>query len=154
MSIKDRLLQYTKLKRLSVREFERICGLSFGTAARLTGTSNPATFRKIEANCDLNTDWLIKGEGNMLKPVVVNHVDQSQNEGGLNAGRDLILGMDAQKLIEEEEQKICDLEREVAHLKDLLAERDRLIAQAKITEDSLKDMINTQREIIGLLKAK
>lgn len=64
--IKDRLRTYLECKKLSVREFERMCGLGNGLAARLGSTTSPSTFRKISTSCDLNVDWLLTGDGAML----------------------------------------------------------------------------------------
>lgn len=77
--IKNRLLEYLDFKHLSIREFERTCGLSNGLATRISATTNPSTLRKIESSCDLNVDWLLTGEGDMLKanaPVM----NQTQSE--------------------------------------------------------------------------
>lgn len=67
MEIKDRLALYLKDKRLSIREFERRCGLSNGVAGRISSTTQPSTLNKIAASSDLNLDWLFTGQGNMLK---------------------------------------------------------------------------------------
>ena len=64
--INSRLKKYLALKRQSIREFERICGLSNGLAARIGSTTNPSTLRKISTSCDINVDWLLTGEGEML----------------------------------------------------------------------------------------
>lgn len=64
--IKQRLKEYLNAKHLSNREFERMCGLSNGLAARLGPTTNPNTLRKISSACDLNLDWLFSGEGEMF----------------------------------------------------------------------------------------
>lgn len=64
--IKDRLKEYLSFKHLSVREFERMCGLANGVASRLSETTSPTTLRKIEKSSDISIDWLIKGDGEML----------------------------------------------------------------------------------------
>lgn len=65
--VKERLRIYLNNKHLSIREFERTCGLSNGLAARIGSSTNPSTLRKISTACDLNVDWLLTGEGEMLK---------------------------------------------------------------------------------------
>lgn len=67
MDIKDRLKEYLSRKNRSIREFERLCGLSNGVASRISPSTNPSTLRKIEENSDLSTHWLLTGEGEMLK---------------------------------------------------------------------------------------
>lgn len=64
---KERLRKYLEYKHLSVREFERLCNLGNGVASRLSKTTTPATIKKIENNSDLNIEWLLTGEGEMLK---------------------------------------------------------------------------------------
>ncbi len=64
--LQDRLSKYLKHKSLTFRDFERLCNLSNGTAARLRETTRKSTFDRIANKCDLNIDWLLTGEGNML----------------------------------------------------------------------------------------
>lgn len=66
MTIQDRLSLYLNSKKLTFRDFERLCNLSNGTAARLRETTRKTTFDRIANSCDLNTDWLLTGEGEML----------------------------------------------------------------------------------------
>lgn len=66
MELQNRLSEYLNLKSLTFRDFERICGLSNGTAARLRETTRKTTFDRIANACDLNVDWLLTGEGKML----------------------------------------------------------------------------------------
>lgn len=70
--VKERLRKYLSDKHLSVREFERICNLGNGVASKLGSTTNPSTLRKIANSCDLNIDWLLTGEGEMLVDDTVN----------------------------------------------------------------------------------
>lgn len=52
---------------MSFRDFERKCELSNGTAARLRKTTRKSTFNRIANLCDLNVEWLLTGNGDMLK---------------------------------------------------------------------------------------
>lgn len=67
-TIKDRILAFIAHNRLSVREFERRCGMSNGYVRSLV--DRPST-EKIEAILnafpDLNKVWLLAGEGAMLE---------------------------------------------------------------------------------------
>lgn len=67
MSLQKRLKEYIKSKSLTYKDFEIICGLSNGTAARLRETTRKSTFDRIANKCDLNITWLLTGEGEMLK---------------------------------------------------------------------------------------
>lgn len=68
MTVQDRLSLYLDSKMLTFREFERLCNLSNGTAARLRETTRETTFDRIANSCDLNTNWLRTGKGNMINP--------------------------------------------------------------------------------------
>lgn len=65
MSLQSRLTEYLSDKSLTFRDFERLCGLSNGTAARLRETTRKSTFDRIAISCDLNINWLLTGEGEM-----------------------------------------------------------------------------------------
>lgn len=78
--LQDRLVEYLNSKSLNFRDFERICGLSNGTAARLRETTRRSTFDRIANNCDLNIDWLLTGEGEMLKQFKIDEVEISEEE--------------------------------------------------------------------------
>lgn len=68
MNTQTRLNAYIESKGLSVREFERICGLSNGSASKIADSSRKSTFDRISTSCpDLNIDWLLTGKGDMLK---------------------------------------------------------------------------------------
>lgn len=65
MSLQSRPTEYLSDKSLTFRDFERLCGLSNGTAARLRETTRKSTFDRIAISCDLNIEWLLTGEGEM-----------------------------------------------------------------------------------------
>ncbi len=44
-----------------------MCGLSNGTAARLRESTRQSTLNRIANSCDLNIEWLLTGEGEMLR---------------------------------------------------------------------------------------
>lgn len=80
--LQDRLKQYLAHKKISYRDFERITNLSNGTAARLRETTRHSTFNRIANLCDINVDWLLTGEGSMLKDN--SHIE---NGGVVNSNR-------------------------------------------------------------------
>lgn len=67
MDLQERLTRYLTHSSLTFRDFERMCDLSNGTAARLRATTRKSTFDRIANSCNLNVDWLLTGEGKMLK---------------------------------------------------------------------------------------
>lgn len=67
MNIQKRLNQYIEMKGLSVRDFERKCGLSNGSASKIAENSRKSTFDRISTSCpELNIDWLLTGKGEMI----------------------------------------------------------------------------------------
>ena len=70
-TIKDRLIIYINHLGISVRKFEIECELSNGYIKNIRQSIMPDKLRKI-ALCypELNTGWLMTGEGDMLKSPV------------------------------------------------------------------------------------
>ena len=68
MSVKERLKQYIEHKKMSVRSFEKVCGLSYGYINNMRVSMQPDKVENIATHFpDLNTRWLLTGEGSMLK---------------------------------------------------------------------------------------
>lgn len=68
MSVKERLIEFINSKKISVRKFERECGLSYGYVSNMRVSLQPDKLKSIsEQFPDLNTGWLLTGEGEMLK---------------------------------------------------------------------------------------
>lgn len=63
---KDRLTEYLKIKRLSLSVFADQVGVNKAVLSRISEATNPKTLQRIESASDLNADWLIRGEGEML----------------------------------------------------------------------------------------
>lgn len=90
---KERLKKYLENKNMSIREFERACGLSNGLAMRISPSTSPSTLKKITTSCDLNIKWLLTGEGPMLKDGMQNEVENLTPEeevsisNGLKSGK-------------------------------------------------------------------
>ncbi len=66
-SVKQRLIQYIEYKNISIRSFERKCGLSNGYIRSIEQTIMPRKLKSISLQFpDLNQSWLLTGEGEML----------------------------------------------------------------------------------------
>ena len=67
-TVSSRLREYLTFKSWTAKDFERITGLGNGTAARIGEATRKTTFVRISNSAvDLNINWLLTGEGNMLK---------------------------------------------------------------------------------------
>ena len=63
-TVKHRVIQFIEYKNISVREFERRCGLSYGYVNNMRVSIQPDRLKNI-ATCfpELNTGWLITVDG-------------------------------------------------------------------------------------------
>lgn len=67
MGVKDRLTEFLTYKNIGQAKFAGIVGLSKGYVNNIVNTIGPKAKPKIEAAFpDLNIDWLLSGEGEML----------------------------------------------------------------------------------------
>ena len=85
--MKDRLMEFIKEKDISNRKFLIRCGLSQTYISTLTGNPSGDTIRKIEsAYPELNVDWLMTGQGSMLKGQEPNAVPIQPMEVNIDTG--------------------------------------------------------------------
>lgn len=67
-TVKERLKEFIEHKGISIRSFESTCGLSYGYVGNMRQSIQPDKVKKIAHYFpDLNTGWLLSGEGEMLK---------------------------------------------------------------------------------------
>jgi len=67
-TVKSRLLKYIEYTGKGQRKFEEKCGLSNGYVNNIRVSITPQKLQQIALHCpDLNTGWLMTGEGDMLK---------------------------------------------------------------------------------------
>jgi len=65
---KDRLIRFIEHKGLSKNRFEKICGLSTSYVNNISQSIQPKMVQRISHQFpELNTGWLLTGEGDMLK---------------------------------------------------------------------------------------
>jgi transcriptional regulator with XRE-family HTH domain len=80
MDITERLKEFIVSKGLSTRQFEKTAGLSNGTVSKITDSVRESTLVRISKSFpDLNTDWLMTGEGEMLRSTYTQNVEDSKN---------------------------------------------------------------------------
>lgn len=67
-TVKERTLEFIKFKNISMKEFEKRCGLSSGYVTSMRkGYGENKLNNVLHAFPDLNRDWLLYNEGDMLK---------------------------------------------------------------------------------------
>lgn len=88
-SIKERTIELVKIKGLTMRAFEEMCHLSTGYVTSMRkGFGSDKLKNVLTAFPDLNRDWLLYGEGEMLKPTYTQNVHGGKNftqTGDVNA---------------------------------------------------------------------
>ena len=84
-TVKERLTKYLEVKKISKSEFGRVVGVSSAYVSSITRTISPAVLKTIGLNYpDLNIEWLLTGEGQMLKPQSANSVSVGSVSGNGN----------------------------------------------------------------------
>lgn len=105
MTVKDRLLKFLSYKGISQRMFERNVGLSNGYITNMKQTIMPGKVQRISLHYpDLNTGWLLTGDGDMLIDVTAKDkksAEPTQVTATLDAEPLLQIIRDKDKRIEE-----------------------------------------------------
>lgn len=79
-TVKERLISYIFFIRSSQRRFEKECGLSNGYINNIRKSiSTKKLYQIIQHHPDLNRDWLLYGEGPMLKENITQHANGDNN---------------------------------------------------------------------------
>lgn len=126
MSIKERLLVLAESKKLSVAEIERLCGLSRGSFKNSKSMNSEAVAQLLAVCPDLSAEWLMRGEGDMLKTSSSNIVNtsniHSQRAHNISNGSGNINETPASssEIVELLKQQNATLTQQVASLTELL----------------------------------
>lgn len=79
-NVKDRLLIYIKYLGIGQSKFEKLCGLSNGYINNSKGNFGSVKLEDILKACpELNREWLLYGEGEMLNGGIVQEVQGDGN---------------------------------------------------------------------------
>lgn len=71
--VKDRIYQFTKTRGIPIRMFEELCGMSNGYVSSMRkGLGNEKLNNVLKVFPDISREWLLFGEGEMLKQVPAN----------------------------------------------------------------------------------
>lgn len=127
MTVKERLIQFLKAKKISQKKFAQAVGLSYGYVNAIRVSIQPDTLHKIAMQFpELNTGWLMTGEGQMLKTNDSDTLPPITEEELVKIGaiafekKLLELFQSGQiypgKVVEEKEKLINELYREIGRL--------------------------------------
>lgn len=110
-TVKSRLSEYLKSKQISKSEFGRRIGVSSAFVSSMRTSIQPDKIKSIAIHFpDLNTDWLMTGEGSMLRPSVSQTAgDGSVNVANVNGNGNGRIGADPVALLSAHERLIDEL---------------------------------------------
>ena len=121
MSVKERIKKFAKYKEKSIRAFEAKCGLTLGYVNAIRVSLQPDKIQRIASHYpDLNTEWLLTGEGQMLKTLrngVIEITPEAIHEGDYSGT--LVYNIDA----------VCGTDA-----RDIEFTEDRIIGSVKLPE--------------------
>lgn len=97
MGLQERIREFIHYKSLTPKQFEQITGLSNGAFAKLSDNTRQNTINRISISFpELNTDWLLTGEGEMTKPIQQVGDISNSNVAGVNvSGTDIHINPNA-----------------------------------------------------------
>lgn len=88
MPVKERLIEFIHFKEMSIRHFCKKIGVSETYVNSMRSSIKPdKLMRIVHAFPDINTEWLLTGDGNMLKENQL--MPQISREELVNAGSDI-----------------------------------------------------------------
>lgn len=85
MEVKDRVYKFVKFKGITMRKFEEMCGLSSGYVSSMRHNFGKDKLTNVLTQFpELNREWLLYGEGEMLKTqknseIAQNVIQNNQN---------------------------------------------------------------------------
>lgn len=127
-SMKQRLMRFIKSEKISQGKFERMCGMSNGYLCNIKQSIGSSKILSIsKAFPQLNTEWLLTGEGSML------------NEG-YTTFEPVGLATPMSPIA------MTETEKEVVLLQAKLEEKEKMIT---ILEDQLKKLNDMHRDLLA-----
>ena len=137
-SIKDRIIKFIRYRGLRVKQFENICGLSNGYINSMRkGFGREKLENVLSMFPELNRDWIVYGEGEMLKP-------NTQNST-IISGTGNINNNSINSPIENSVFHCCNEEHVYAEIEKLKKQVDELREKCNILRDQNKSLINEKQ---------
>ena len=137
-SIKDRIIKFIRYRGLRVKQFENICGLSNGYINSMRkGFGREKLENVLSMFPELNRDWIVYGEGEMLKPNAQSHT--------IISGTGNINNNSINSPIENSVFHCCNEEHVSAEIEKLKKQVDELREKCNILRDQNKSLINEKQ---------
>ncbi|MEG1899427.1 MAG: hypothetical protein RR183_07110 [Bacteroidales bacterium] len=127
MTVKERLITYLKYRKISPRQFTIAIGVSESYVSNIRTSIQPDKIDSITNHFpDLNTGWLLTGEGQMLKKEQEKIIEQENLSGSVTINREAFeLILTLQRTIDRQQKTIEDQNREIMKLNNDLRNRLR-----------------------------
>ena len=120
MSTKERLKKYVKSQGLTISAFEKAINVSNGYINSISkGIGGENLMAIIEKSPNLNINWLLTGEGEMLKGGISQTISGDNNT---MSGNDTYIGNNDKETIKELKERLSEAERK-------LEEKDQQISK-------------------------
>ena len=137
-SIKDRIIKFIRYRGLRVKQFENICGLSNGYINSMRkGFGREKLENVLSMFPELTRDWIVYGEGEMLKPNTQSHT--------IISGTGNINNNSINSPIENSVFHCCNEEHASAEIEKLKKQVDELREKCNILRDQNKSLINEKQ---------
>lgn len=165
MSVKQRLIKYLDTKKITKAYFVRAIGVSNSYINNMRQSISPDKLEKIlEQFPDLNTTWLLTGDGDMLLERADGNLNYSGNVGNTQVGDgnniNIALPAEGSKKIIHSDGRIEISSETFSVSENITQYADRikyLENQIEFLKDQIvqyKNIIEEQKSIINLLKNK
>lgn len=122
MSVKERLKKFIKSQKMTVSGFEKDINVSNGYVNSISkGIGGEILLTILEKSPNLNLNWLLTGEGEMLKNELKNSFNQTiSGNNNTMAGNDMTIDNNSRATIEA-------LTKEIKELNNRILEKDKQI---------------------------
>lgn len=144
-SVKDRVRQFIKAKGINERRFCQMIGVSPSYVSSMRKSIQPDKISSIaEAFPDLNTGWLLTGDGDMMKVGDVSFSGNASNKGivGNAGGNNIVNNVNAygyEKIIKPDGTLVLELakpnSKNVVGAQEIVMEYNTLQAKIKLLEE-------------------
>lgn len=129
-NVKDRLLIYIKYLGIGQSKFEKLCGLSNGYINNSKGNFGSVKLEDILKTCpELNREWLLYGEGEMLNGGIVQEVQGDGNTSVAGNGNNVNTAEVLVKALAEIEEHRKLLSKKDEQIDRLLSVIDKLTSK-------------------------
>lgn len=130
--IKKNILQYLKLKDITMYEFYKKTGITRGVLSQNNGMSEENTTKILAYFQEINPEWLLTGKGSMLKSEDCNKIQEDEISNNVDYKEKYI------NIIEENRELRIDI-----------INKEKQIQELKETTEKLKEKIDLfQKEVI------